>query len=96
MTDPHRTLIEQCCALALAEKIAGNEPVAVRAAKRAMKQGFGQGREAGLAAEREAYQAVLATKDRVEGLTAFAERRKPQWIVMKTVRRQYCTAAKGA
>lgn len=66
-------------ALELAAKIASNGPIAVKAAKMAMKEGYGQGRDGGMAAEGKAYAKVLPTKDRLEGLKAFAEKRPPQY-----------------
>ena len=66
-------------AVEMAEKIASNGPIAVRAAKCAMKEGYQKDREAQLAAEKKAYEKVLPTKDRLEGLKAFSEKRKPQY-----------------
>jgi len=66
-------------ALDMAAKIAANGPIAVRAAKQAMRDGYQKDRAAGLAAEREAYQKVLPSQDRLEGLKAFAEKRKPEY-----------------
>jgi enoyl-CoA hydratase/carnithine racemase len=65
--------------LALAEQIAGNAPVAVAAAKRAIDRGLDLDLEAGLALELEEYEAVLRSEDRLEGLRAFAEKRPPVW-----------------
>lgn len=67
-------------AVEMAEKIASNGPIAVRAAKMAMKEGYQQDRETQLAAEKKAYAKVLPTKDRLEGLKAFAEKRKPVYL----------------
>lgn len=62
-------------ALALAERIAANAPLAVRAAKRALAA---SSREAtGLAAEWQEYQSIIPTEDRLEGLRAFHEKRRP-------------------
>lgn len=66
-------------AVELAEKIGSNGPIAVRAAKMAMKEGYQKDRDVQLAAELKAYEKVLPTKDRLEGLKAFAEKRKPQY-----------------
>jgi methylglutaconyl-CoA hydratase len=63
----------------LAQRIARNGPVAVRAVKKAMRNSFWQSRDAGLKAEAEGYQRVLVTQDRLEGLKAFAEKRPPQY-----------------
>lgn len=59
----------------MAEAIAKNGPLGVRAAKRAINAGLGM--EAGLAAELEAYRSIIPTQDRLEGLRAFAEKRAP-------------------
>lgn len=59
----------------MAERIAAQGPLAVRAAKRAINAGLAS--EVGLAAEWEAYQTILPTQDRQEGLRAFAEKRPP-------------------
>ncbi len=59
----------------MAERIAANGPLAVRAAKRAINGGIAL--ETGLALEFEAYQSIIHTKDRLEGLKAFAEKRAP-------------------
>ena len=61
----------------IAEQIAGNGPVAVKAVKKAMNEGYGETRVEGLAAERRGYDMVIPTQDRLEGLKAFAEKRKP-------------------
>ncbi|MEU8804715.1 enoyl-CoA hydratase-related protein [Spirillospora sp. NPDC048819] len=66
-------------ALALAGVIAGNSPVAVRAAKRALRQGGGVGLDAGLDLEENAWRTAAASADRREGIAAFAEKRKPVW-----------------
>ncbi len=65
--------------VALAEQIAGNAPVAVAAAKRAIDRGLDLDLEAALALELEEYEAVLRSEDRLEGLRAFAEKRPPVW-----------------
>lgn len=61
----------------IAERIVDNGPVAVKMAKRAISQGIETDLQSGLAMEREAYEEVIGTKDRVEGLQAFKEKRKP-------------------
>jgi enoyl-CoA hydratase/carnithine racemase len=66
-------------ARALAEQIAGNGPVAVRAAKRAVDQGTEAPLEQGLEIEASCYAEVLPTQDRLEALAAFAEKRKPRY-----------------
>ncbi|GAA0560786.1 enoyl-CoA hydratase/isomerase family protein [Actinomadura livida] len=66
-------------ALALAGVIAQNSPVAVRAAKRALRQGGGVGLDAGLDLEENAWRTAAFSADRREGIAAFNEKRKPVW-----------------
>jgi enoyl-CoA hydratase/carnithine racemase len=73
---PGRLLEE---ALELAGKAAANAPVSLRQAKRAIDGGFHLPLEEALAFENRMYQDCLKTKDRVEALRAFAEKRKPNF-----------------
>jgi enoyl-CoA hydratase/carnithine racemase len=66
-------------ALALAERIAANSPVGLRAAKRALRLGQGLGLREGLEVEDAAWRSVAFSADRAEGVRAFNERRKPVW-----------------
>lgn len=66
-------------ALALAGRIAGNSPVGLRAAKRALRTGWGLDLWAGLEIEDAAWRTVAFSGDRTEGVAAFNEKRKPQW-----------------
>ncbi|WP_433546003.1 enoyl-CoA hydratase/isomerase family protein [Streptomyces sp. CA-294286] len=66
-------------ALALAARIAGNSPVGLRAAKKAMRLGQGLDLRAGLEVEDAAWRSVAFSGDRAEGVAAFNEKRKPQW-----------------
>ncbi|MHB1627348.1 MAG: enoyl-CoA hydratase-related protein [Bacilli bacterium] len=66
-------------ALALAETIAQGGPIAVRQAKLAIDQGIEVALKDGLLIEQRAYESVIGTSDRVEGLTAFAEKRRPEY-----------------
>ena len=66
-------------ALAVAEVIAANGPIAVRLAKRAIEGGFDLPIDQALALEWQCYEGVLDTADRVEALTAFAEKRPPRF-----------------
>jgi len=61
----------------VASEIAANGPVAVRAAKRAIDGGFELPIEEGLALEGRCYEETIPTKDRLEALAAFREKRKP-------------------
>ena len=63
----------------LAETIAANGPVALRQSKGAIELGADLALDRGLALEWEHYLAVLDTEDRVEALTAFAEKRPPRF-----------------
>ncbi|MHB1847332.1 MAG: enoyl-CoA hydratase-related protein [Deltaproteobacteria bacterium] len=63
--------------LALAEQLAANGPIAVAAAKAAILGGLDLSLEEGLDLERREYEKTLGTKDRLEGLVAFHEKRKP-------------------
>lgn len=67
-------------AMELAERIAGNGPVAVAQAKRAVRSGFELPLEEAMALEAEAYEAVIPTRDRLEALAAFREKRRPLYI----------------
>jgi enoyl-CoA hydratase/carnithine racemase len=62
---------------AVARAIASNGPVAVRAAKEAIVRGLEMPLVQGLALELEMYSRTVPTKDRVEGLEAFREKRAP-------------------
>jgi enoyl-CoA hydratase/carnithine racemase len=66
-------------ARALAARIAGNSPVSLRAAKRALRTGSGLPLAAGLEAEDAAWRTAAFSPDRVEGVAAFNEKRAPRW-----------------
>jgi enoyl-CoA hydratase/carnithine racemase len=66
-------------ALDLAGQIAANSPVAVRAAKRAIRHGWGVGLDAALDIEDAAWRTAALSADRREGIAAFAEKRPPLW-----------------
>jgi len=63
--------------LAIAGRIAANGPLAVRQAKQAVHRGLQMSVWDGLAFEIEAYNRLVTTEDRREGVLAFNERRKP-------------------
>ena len=69
----------QAYALAAAARIAGNGPIAVRQAKRAIQVGADLDLKSGLAMEVEAYNRAATTADRREGVAAFNERRPPNF-----------------
>jgi E-phenylitaconyl-CoA hydratase len=64
-------------AFALAQRIAANGPLAVRAAKRAVQHGLDRSLQEGLALEGALQKQLLQSNDAEEGLRAFAERRRP-------------------
>jgi enoyl-CoA hydratase/carnithine racemase len=63
----------------LAVRIAGNSPVAVLNAKRALRQGAGVPLAVGLEVEDSAWRAAAFSADRKEGIAAFVQKRTPQW-----------------
>jgi enoyl-CoA hydratase/carnithine racemase len=63
--------------LAIARRIAANGPIAVRQAKQAIHRGLQMSLWDGLAFEIEAYNRLVPTQDRREGVLAFNERRTP-------------------
>jgi enoyl-CoA hydratase len=63
--------------LATARRIAANAPLSVRQAKKAITAGLQTDLRSGLALELEAYNALVGTEDRREGIRAFNEKRKP-------------------
>lgn len=67
-------------ALSLAMEIIPNGPVGVRMAKKAIDKGLQVDLATGCAIEEACYAQVIPTKDRLEGLKAFAEKRKPKFI----------------
>jgi len=68
-------LLEEC--LAMAEMIKETGPIAVEMAKYAINSGIETDLATGLAIESNAYRVTIPTEDRVEGLKAFREKRKP-------------------
>ena len=63
--------------IAVAETIAGNAPLAVRQAKKAIHEGLQMDVRAALRYEVECYNRLTGTEDRVEGTLAWNEKRKP-------------------
>lgn len=66
-------------AVALAEQVAEGGPIALAAAKAAIQEGMERGLDEGLELEYQQYQRTLQTADRLEGLAAFREKRKPAY-----------------
>ncbi|ETO63003.1 hypothetical protein F444_19167 [Phytophthora nicotianae P1976] len=74
---PERKAYEK--ALDIAREILPNGPVGVRMAKEAIMRGSEVDIASGMAIENACYAQVIPTKDRIEGLVAFKEKRKPQY-----------------
>ncbi|MEA1923305.1 MAG: enoyl-CoA hydratase-related protein [Pseudomonadota bacterium] len=64
-------------ALAMAARIKKNAPIALEMAKYAINYGSEVDLGSGLAIESNCYAVTIPTKDRIEGLTAFREKRAP-------------------
>ncbi|XP_025206333.1 methylglutaconyl-CoA hydratase, mitochondrial [Melanaphis sacchari] len=67
------------CALQIAREILPNGPLAVKMAKKAISHGQQVDINNGCAIEEFCYSQVIPTKDRMEGLLAFVEKRKPNY-----------------
>jgi enoyl-CoA hydratase len=63
--------------LKTAEAIRDNAPLSVRQAKKAITAGLQMDRTSGMLFEIEAYHQLIPTEDRVEGINAYVEKRKP-------------------
>jgi len=74
-TAPPEKLKDTC--LDMAAMIAETGPIAVEMAKYAIDKGIETDLATGLAIESNAYRVTIPTEDRIEGLTAFREKRKP-------------------
>jgi enoyl-CoA hydratase/carnithine racemase len=66
-------------ALELAAEVAERPPLAARLAKQAVLAAEETALSAGLDHERRLYELAMATEDRVEGMNAFIEKRKPEF-----------------
>jgi enoyl-CoA hydratase len=66
-------------ARALAEKLASKSAVALRQAKAALRAALTMEQDTGLRFEQEAFGVAFGSADRVEGTTAFVEKRPPKW-----------------
>lgn len=64
-------------AMEIAQQISEKGPMAIKMAKKAIDEGIETKMAAGLEVEEMCYQELLNTQDRLEGLAAFAEKRKP-------------------
>jgi enoyl-CoA hydratase/carnithine racemase len=66
-------------ALEVAFAVAANSPLAVRHAKHALRAGLGVSLADGLDIEDAAWRAAAVSADRREGISAFTEKRPPNW-----------------
>ena len=66
-------------ALALAEKVAKQSPVAVASCKQLVQAGRNMPRNQALVVERERFLDLFDSEDQTEGVNAFLEKRAPQW-----------------
>jgi enoyl-CoA hydratase len=66
--------------VALAERVLASSPTAVSHSKRALMQGARVPLDQGLVIEAETWLANLSSPNRVEGLTAFLEKRPPRFV----------------
>jgi len=64
----------------VAAKIAAKSPAAVKIAKQAVNRGMQTDLDSGLAYEREMYSLAMTLEDKKEGVAAFVEKRKPNFV----------------
>jgi enoyl-CoA hydratase len=69
----------ESAAVALAEQVCANAPVAVSASLRALEAVVGEPDERGWAATATATETIMASADRQEGVDAFLQKRPPRW-----------------
>lgn len=72
---PQEALLDEC--MAMAAMICETGPIAIQQAKYAINYGLETDLHTGLAIESNAYWITIPTEDRLEGLAAFREKRKP-------------------
>jgi enoyl-CoA hydratase/carnithine racemase len=63
----------------VASRITGNAPISVQQAKKSIHYGLQMDLASGLNFEVQAYERMIATEDRREGINAFNEKRKPKF-----------------
>ena len=66
-------------AMEFAERIAQNAPKGVRASKKLLKDVLGVSEDDFWAFQQPAMEEVFGSEDAIEGATAFAEKRAPNW-----------------
>lgn len=67
------------CVHEVAGRVCGNAPISVRQAKKAVDYGLQSDIRTGLVFEVQAYERMITTEDRREGIRAFNEKRKPRF-----------------
>ena len=70
-------------AMQLAERIAANAPIAVRACKKAVNDGLQVNMDEAIVIEEKLFGSCFETQDQKNGMTAFVEKRKPEPFVNK-------------
>jgi enoyl-CoA hydratase len=78
---PRAQLMDEC--MKLAEKIAANAPIAVRAVKRAVDEGLQEDLDTGIGLEAELFGDCFETEDQNNAMTAFINKQKPAPFVNK-------------
>jgi len=63
----------------LAAKIAENGPLAVKRSKQVIKESIDWSQDEMFEKQQEIVNPVFSSEDAIEGATAFAEKRKPNW-----------------
>ena len=65
--------------MAMAKKIASKSQMAAAFTKRSVKNSLEVGETSAISHERSLFIAAMGTSDKIEGTTAFMQKRKPQW-----------------
>lgn len=79
VSDIHPANLSDEYALKLAATIARHSPLALRAAKQSLRASQEVGLQAGLVQERQLFTLLSGTEDRCEGVSAFLEKRTPEF-----------------
>merc|ERR1719244_1766399 len=74
---PPSSLVEE--AVKTADTIAGHSKIVVQICKESTNAAYERSLKEGMRFEKRMFQSTFATSDRKEGMTAFVEKRKPQW-----------------
>ena len=74
---PPESLVDE--AVKTADTIASHSKITVQICKEATNAAFELSLREGMRFEKRLFQSTFATEDRKEGMTAFVEKRKPEW-----------------